>query len=321
MSDKFKLRNILQNISTLEKFQSHKRQGKTEELSRIWGGWGKITTKCNVWYWAGSQNRKRTLVENWNNSNKVCSLVKNIVLMISDFCKLCLGYVPYYHFWKLGEDHRNSLYYLCNSSLSQKLKVLKKSEGEEEKNKTGKRWLSLHSKYKYWMEARLWGVEKQLLWVVGQIPSSPWRPTVFFKSWQEVVLSQHYMGGLLFQSPWISVSQEISPGTLSAEPIFPGEMILTEEESRGLGFCRHRAHLGNCIPKSLAEGVYSWPDSVFSGHKLYAWGTSIYLWMSSWENIGPRASVSCHYMTMPILAHDHYRLQCTPKFLWKRIAV
>lgn len=56
--DKFQLRSILWNASTLEKFQGHRRQGKAEKLSQIWGDWGEMTTKCILWFWVGSLKKK-----------------------------------------------------------------------------------------------------------------------------------------------------------------------------------------------------------------------------------------------------------------------
>lgn len=61
--------------------QGHEKQGKTEKLSQAGGdqGEGDMMNKCNTASWIGSWNRKRTLVENGEDTNEVWSLVRILI--------------------------------------------------------------------------------------------------------------------------------------------------------------------------------------------------------------------------------------------------
>lgn len=53
---------------------SHERQGKSEKLFKIGGGYGNMTTKSNVEVWTDSWNRKKDINGN-NNEIEMKSVV------------------------------------------------------------------------------------------------------------------------------------------------------------------------------------------------------------------------------------------------------
>lgn len=65
----------------LLKTVSHQKQGKSEKLSQPQGGQGDTTTKCNVAFWTGSQNRERTWGKNWGGPNKAQTFINNNAAM------------------------------------------------------------------------------------------------------------------------------------------------------------------------------------------------------------------------------------------------
>lgn len=52
-----------------------------------------MTTKCNMGPWIGSGPEKKIFGKNWQNSNKVCILVNNMVSLLVSWFYFTLNYV------------------------------------------------------------------------------------------------------------------------------------------------------------------------------------------------------------------------------------
>lgn len=113
-------------------FQKCQGQEETKKESQFRGHWG--DTEQKIWILKQEKKKKRSLMENWENPNKVCSLVRTIVQKLSSsFWSVEHGYDRCEQQRKLSEEYRAHLYTLCNSSLN--LNIISGSKFKRKKKK------------------------------------------------------------------------------------------------------------------------------------------------------------------------------------------
>ena len=69
--------------------QGHQKQGKPERPSRPRGGWGDLTTECDLVSWAGSRNRGSVVGNHSGNPNRMCLVNGAVPTLIPWLWQVC----------------------------------------------------------------------------------------------------------------------------------------------------------------------------------------------------------------------------------------